>query len=162
MIKKVLVVSLVLSGITFFQMAGECFAATGDTLDQAKQNTISLIGTGKLAEADTATNKLIADFPNSPGIDEAVHQIALKYQDVKNYQKEIELSRLIIKNWPDSERTIWSQMDIVMSYVALNDESAAQAEVKTLLSSYKDDPNLPLCSLYHRRLVQEGIFQSDP
>jgi TolA-binding protein len=144
MVSNISFLHLIFLIVVSFATIDSCFAATAGDLGQSKQQIFTLIQSGDYSGADLATNKLIADCANSPGVNEAVHQIALKYQEVKNYQKEIELSRLVIKNWPDSERTIWSQMDIVMSYVALNDEKAAQAEVKTLLSSYKDDPNLPL------------------
>jgi TolA-binding protein len=143
MIKKSLFISLVLFGIVFYQPGGDCFAAAADTLTPAKQNVISLIVTGKYAEADAATNKLIADFANSPGADEAVHQIALKHQEVKNYQKTIELSRRVITNWPQSPQAGWSQMDIVMANLYLKNETAAKAEIGTLVSHYNNDPNLP-------------------
>jgi TolA-binding protein len=120
-----------------------CLATTYDTVTPAKQNVISLIGTGKYTEADAATNKLIADFVNSPGADEAVHQIALKHQEVKNYQKTIDLSRSVITNWPQSKHAGWAQMDIVMANLYLKNETSAKAEIGTLISRYKDDPNLP-------------------
>jgi TolA-binding protein len=143
MVKKFVFVSLALICIVFSQPRGNCFAATGDTLDQAKQKVVTLIDARDSAKADMATNKLIADFSKNPGIDIAVHQISLKYQEVKNYQKEIELSRVIIKNWPDLSQAGWAQMDIVIANLLLHNESAARAKIKTLISQYRDDPNLP-------------------
>ena len=143
MIKKYLFISLALIGLIFYQMTDYCFAATSDTLAPAKQNVISLIGTGKLAEADTATNKLIADFNNSPGVDEAIQQIAEKHRIVKNYQKAIELSRYVITNRPQSNRAVWSQMEIVMSNMLLGNEESVRSEITTLSTNYSSDPNLP-------------------
>jgi len=120
-----------------------CFASSIDTLETAKQNIISLIQAGNLAEADTATNKLISDFNNTFGIDEAVHQIALKYQDAKNYPKVIEISRRVISNWPQSTHASWAQMDIVMANLSLGNKTSAQAEAETLMTNYRNDANLP-------------------
>ncbi|MGA2679385.1 MAG: tetratricopeptide repeat protein [Sedimentisphaerales bacterium] len=116
---------------------------TSGDLNQAEQQIFALIGSGDYAGADTATNKLTTDFNNSLGIDEAVHQIALKHQAVKNYQKTIDLSRQVIANWPQSKHAGWSQMDIVMANLYLHNKPAAQMEISTLISRYKDDPNLP-------------------
>lgn len=143
MFKKIFVLCLVLLGGLFLGTIRDCFAVEGDGIEQAKQNVISLIGTGKFANADTATNKLIVDFNNSPGVDVAIHQIALKHQEAKNYQKTIDLSRWIITNCPQSANAAWAQMDIVIANLSLGNGTAVQTEVETLIGRYKDNPDLP-------------------
>ena len=157
MIKKMLVTSLALVGLVLSQPPMNCFA---DTLDQAKQNVISFIETRDFTNADAATAKLIADFSGKPSFDEAIHQIALKHQEVKNYQKEIELSRYIITNLPDSYNAVWAQLDIVMANLYLRNETAAQTEIGVLINRYKDNPALPrMISIIGLEYRKEGFGQ---
>jgi TolA-binding protein len=67
----------------------------------------------------------------------------VKYQDAKNYQKTIELSRYIVTNCPKSDRAVWAQHAIVMSNLLLGNETAARTEIDALKTVYKNDPNLP-------------------
>jgi len=136
-------------------------------IKQAKQNIFSLIDARDFAQGNSATEQLIADFYGSPGLDEAIHQIALKHQAAESYQMEIELSRYVIANWPKSEHAVWAQMDIVMANVLLNNDATVQAEIEVLKANYKDDPNLPwtlsilghTCMVSLKYEIAEGIFE---
>ena len=123
------------------------FADTGDKYNQEKSQIFSLIKSGDYAKANSATEQLIANYSVDPNLDEVIHQIAMKYHEVKNYEKEIELSRYVITNWPKSKHAVWAQMDIVMANLLLGNDANAQKEVKTLITNYSDDPNyaLTLC-----------------
>jgi len=130
-------------GFVFYLSAGPCFSQTAASLDDSKANVISLIKSGSMAEAGSAVDKLIADFPAGGPKGQAIQQIAAVYKDNKAYDKAIELSRYVIANWPDEEFSIWCQMQVVWSYAMMGDIPAAEAQTEKLIADYGNDPNLP-------------------
>jgi len=58
---------------------------------------------------------------------------------LKSVQKEIELSKYVITNWPNSHNAIWAQMDIVIANILVGNETATNTEIGTLFANHEDN-----------------------
>jgi TolA-binding protein len=147
MIKKVLLVSLVLFGIMSFQIAGDCFAATGDTLDQAKQNVISLIDAGQYATAESATNKLVSDFSGNKGLPEALYWIAERFERFDKFEESNQINRQIIQNYTNNpwagKATLGISRANIKSLITSNKYESAKTALNKFIADFAGNPDLP-------------------
>jgi len=90
--------------------------------------------------AEAALDKLIANFSNSPLIARGVHDVAQHYRGSRKYDKANQLYQYTIDHWPQSEHALWSQADLIKSYLALGDEPNAEAAVDELLANFNENP----------------------
>jgi len=95
---------------------------------------------GNDPNAQAATDKLLRDFSDNPLIARAVHDIAQHYRWSGKYEKANGLYQCVVANWPDSEHALWSQADLIKSYLALEDDANAEAAVEGLLTGFSDNP----------------------
>jgi tetratricopeptide (TPR) repeat protein len=90
--------------------------------------------------ADAAYDKLLAKFSTSPLIARAVHDVAQHYQALRKYNKANRLYQYVVEHWPETEHALWSQADLIKSYLAVKDEMAAQKAVDRLLADFTGNP----------------------
>jgi len=90
--------------------------------------------------AEAAVDKLLADFPDSPFMARAVHDVAQHYSLSGKYQKANELYQHVIDHWPKAEHAMWSQVDLIKSNLALGRDGVAQVAVDKLLANFTDNP----------------------
>ncbi|MBN2271319.1 MAG: tetratricopeptide repeat protein [Sedimentisphaerales bacterium] len=95
---------------------------------------------GMNPNAQAATDVLLRDFSDHPLISRAVHDVAQHYRWSGKYEKANELYKCVTANWPDSEHALWSQADLIKSYLAAGDEANAEAAVEGLLTGFADSP----------------------
>jgi tetratricopeptide (TPR) repeat protein len=112
-------------------------------LDQAKVNIISLIQQGKYEQAQVQTQELTDDFSGHPDLPQTFYQIARKYEEVKKYDKAIELYQYNIGHFPDALHTMWSQVEIIKYYLDVSNNQAADTSCDKLLAIFSKQPTLP-------------------
>ncbi|MBW8039064.1 MAG: tetratricopeptide repeat protein [Planctomycetes bacterium] len=95
---------------------------------------------GDAPNAESAFDKLLASFSNSPLIARAVHDVAQHYRWSGKYGKANQLYQYVIDNWPEAEHALWSQADLIKSYLALGDDPNAEDAVDKLLANFTDNP----------------------
>ena len=81
------------------------------------------------------TNKLLRDF-GEQGAGAAVDHMGDLYRDTGKYDKAAEAFESIAQLWPDSERAIESQANIVKMYISIADEPNATAYFDKLISKF--------------------------
>lgn len=92
------------------------------------------------AEAEAAVEGLLGDFTKNPLIAQAIHDVGQHYRGLKKYDKANELYEHVVANCPGTEHALWSQADLIKSYLALGDDANAEAAVEGLLSGFSDNP----------------------
>ena len=92
------------------------------------------------ASAEAAVDKLLTDFNDSPLIARAVWDTGQLYRGLKKYDKANRLYQHVVKNWPGPEHAMWSQADLIKSYLALRDDPNAEAAAGKLLTDFNDIP----------------------
>lgn len=136
-------VCVFLFGLAIFMPSGPCFSEATSQLEDCKLNIISLIESGKMAEAGAAVDIFLADFPDSELKGLVVHEISTAYKDNKQYYEAIELSEYVVNNWPEAPHAVWSQMNIAWSYVIMGDVAMAREQTEKLVANYGDSEYLP-------------------
>jgi tetratricopeptide (TPR) repeat protein len=144
MFKKTIVLCLALSSGLFLGVITDCFAATGDTdtLNQAKQNIVSFIDSGKIAEANKAIEGIMA-MPMSKEKGAALQQIAGAYLNAGQFDKAIEVSDYVLNKWPHEDFAIWSAMSMTLSRFGKEDLTAANSTTDLIIADYTNNPDLP-------------------
>lgn len=164
MFRKVLTVSLVLFGIVFFQITGECFAqflyekeglSNSERVDQLYSHITAMwpadeiwpqmrvpmtnIADSNDAAAQVAIDKLRTDFSRNQYLPVALHEIAKLYRLINKHEKSLELHQYVIDNWPNHEYTMWSLRDVTISNIALGNTEAAQAAADRALTDFTNN-----------------------
>jgi len=116
---------------------------------------ISNLELGNDAEAQAATDKLIADFAGHPALPEALYGVADKYQDSQRHEQAIELFQYLADTWPESDGALPAQMDVVMSNLELGNDAEAEAALDKLIADFAAHPDLPDV-LYHLANEYQG------
>jgi len=103
----------------------------------------SLIDSGDAA-ADAACEKLIIVFSEQETLPKEIHQIATKYNQLKRYDKALELHQCNADLSPkDNIYAMWSQVELVKYHIGDANETAAVAACDTLLIEFSEQPDLP-------------------
>ena len=95
---------------------------------------------GDEPNAEAATAKLLTNYSGHALIARAVHDVAQHYRYTQRYKKANELYQFVVETWPKAEHALWAQADLIKSYLALGDDSSAEAAVEKLLTNFKDNP----------------------
>ena len=59
---------------------------------------------------------------------------------MKKYEKANKLYQHVVKTWPKAEHAVWAQADLIKSYLALGDDTAANTAIDRLLTNFNDNP----------------------
>jgi tetratricopeptide (TPR) repeat protein len=100
----------------------------------------SYVAEGNDVAADSSVDKLLANFNDNPLVARAVWDTAQYYRDLKKYEKANRLYKHVVENWPKAEHALWAQADLIKSYLALGDDTAANTAVDRLLTNFNDNP----------------------
>lgn len=100
-----------------------------------------------LLENDTGawaeTGKLVVNFSADERCAEAVGLVAWSYRKLKQYENARTLYQHVANNWPDRPRAIFSQRGIVLTSIALGDDTTAKAATQKLLRQFSQDEHMP-------------------
>jgi len=113
-----------------------------------KSLTLLYITTNKIPEADAAYQQLISRFPQHEVIAEALWKIGIAYNQAAKSDKAIEVHQYNVEHFPDDVNAVFSQVEIVKSYLGKGDVSAAAASVSNFLTVFSGQPTLPK-GIYH-------------
>jgi tetratricopeptide (TPR) repeat protein len=105
-------------------------------IESQKGVAISNIRLEDETAAQTAIDKLIADFSDSDDITEVVREIANEYPELEKYEKSVELYNRVASNCLGAEHAVWSLMSAAVASVAVEDESGAEAAIDKVRSIY--------------------------
>jgi len=95
---------------------------------------------GDESNAEAPTAKLLTNYSGNALIARAIHDVAQHYRYKKKYEKANELYQFVVETWPKAEHALWAQADLIKSYLAQGDDTAAEAAVDKLLINFKDNP----------------------
>ncbi len=95
--------------------------------------------TGAWAEA----GKLLVNFSADERCAEAVGQVAWSYRKLKQYENARTLYQHVVNSWPDRPRAIFSQRGIVLTSIALGDDTTAEAATQKLLRQFSQNEHMP-------------------
>ena len=119
-------------------MSSECFA----NIEESKTKILSLIQTGKIAEADAATTEMMAlSKSQDKGI--ALQQIAGTYQNAGQADKAIQLCEYVLQNWPNEGFSIWVSMSMAISQIDKGYITTADATIERIIDDYPNNADLP-------------------
>ena len=96
----------------------------------------SYLAQGDNTTAETAVEELLTNFNDSPLIARAIWDTGQYCRDLKKYEKAKQLYKHLVKNWPKAEHALWAQADLIKSYLALGDDSGAEAAVEKLIADF--------------------------
>lgn len=91
--------------------------------------------------AASAVNKLRADFSKDERMPMAACMVADEYRRLSKHDNACELYQYVVSSWPNAEYAIWSQANLIKSYLALGDDTAAEAAVSKLLGEFSGNNN---------------------
>jgi tetratricopeptide (TPR) repeat protein len=97
---------------------------------------------GSTPKADLEYQKLVNDFAEHSELAVAVDQVADKYRAVKQYKKARAIYEYELLHWPDSDKAIDAQKNIVLTSIRLKDQTAAQAAMEKLVANYAGHSDL--------------------
>ena len=100
----------------------------------------SYLALGETKAAETAVDRLLANFNDNPLIARAIWDTGQYYRDLKKYEMANKLYQHVVKTWPETEHALWAQADLIKSYLALGDDPNAEAAVEKLLANFNDNP----------------------
>ena len=101
------------------------------------------ISNGNEPAADAAFNKLITIFSQHPTLPEEVWRLAKMYSGLKRNDKAFELYQYNVEHFPKDIHAMWSQMDIIRTYITDGNEPVADAAFDKLLAVFSQQPTLP-------------------
>jgi TolA-binding protein len=150
MSNKIHPIALVFVGLLFSVAAAEVSADASAELEQAKSNIISLVNGGNYAQAQTQTQKLLADFPKNPALPQALYEIAERFRwsdKSDKYECAKGLYQQIIQNYPDSPFVSKANLGIakvkVLSLIVAQDFNKAEEALDEMIANFSNNPDLP-------------------
>jgi tetratricopeptide (TPR) repeat protein len=132
--------------------------AAGMSIDSATAQIFSFVEAGNLAEADAATDKLVADYAGDANLPSAIMTIADTYAWRKMYDRSERLCRLVIdksaeadkspeNQWAAKARLGLARLEI-LSFIEEKKYLTAQQQVNSMVADFNNEPNLP-ATLFH-------------
>ena len=94
---------------------------------------------GRMAEAETAYQELLAGYSDHNSVADAVDEVADAYRGVKKFEKALEIYSYLVDTWGESEQAIGSQGCIARINVKLGREEAAQEATDKLIGSFSSN-----------------------
>jgi len=90
-----------------------------------------------------AIDELVANLSNHEFIATALFDIAEHYGRLGKHQKAAQLYQYIADNWRREDiRSMWSQMRVAMSYISLDNETAAQIAIDKLVANFSKNERI--------------------
>ena len=95
--------------------------------------------------ASDAVDGLLRDFSQSPYLAECVVTIARKYLNAKKYEMAHDLYDYVINSWPNTEYVFESQVELVITDIAMGNYQNAEDKTQELLTDFAEDERLAEC-----------------
>jgi tetratricopeptide (TPR) repeat protein len=114
---------------------------------------------GTPISAQTAADKLTADFAGNAGLAGAIYSIATEYEEMKKYEKAESIYKNILKSFPDSndmDNALSSQKHLVFLYASMGKYSQAQEAFDKLIKDFAGKPHLAM-AIYDIALKYEEL-----
>jgi tetratricopeptide (TPR) repeat protein len=92
--------------------------------------------------ADTAIEKLLANFSEHKQKANAVKMLADECSLLKRYRKARRLYQYFVENFPDNKLAIWAQQGVAISNIKLRDDDAARDAVEKLLTDFSEHKDI--------------------
>jgi tetratricopeptide (TPR) repeat protein len=96
----------------------------------------SYVAQGDDTAGEAAVETFLTNFNDNPLIARAVWDTGQYYRDLKKYEKANRLYKHVVEHWPKAEHALWAQADLIKSYLALGDDSSAEAAVEKLIADF--------------------------
>jgi len=143
MIRKILLMSLVLYGFTFYE-SNRCLA--GDTLSEAQQNICNLINRGKLNEAKSAADKMMTDFSNNNDLPEMIYWTIRHCEWENNFDEAKRLYQIMIQQYPNNPHANQIQIGItrceIMQMVLSQNYDSANTAINSMVLNFAGNTEL--------------------
>ncbi len=133
--------------------------------DIAEVNILLDINAGKISEARTGVNSLIAGFSKDSDFARTLYYIGRRYGATGNYEDARGIHQQIIQMYPSSPYALRSQMSITkienLSLIASRNDTGVMAAVDSLVAGYSDDSevSIAVCQIankYYEQALQAG------
>jgi len=98
---------------------------------------------GDQAAGDLELAQLTGRFSTRADLPWAIWQIGQTYSSVEEYERAEQVHRYNVANYPHDTYAMWSQVEIVYSYIDRKDKAAADAAFEKLLALFAEQPTLP-------------------
>jgi tetratricopeptide (TPR) repeat protein len=122
----------------------------------------SHVSNGNNAAADAAFDKLLTVFSQQPTLPEEVYKIAIAYSNAGRSEKAQQLYQYAVDNPSKTEDAIWAKASVVQSNILLGNEAAAQAALDSLITDFKDNPDLPMAIIIvGEQYYKQGLSKED-
>jgi TolA-binding protein len=113
----------------------------------AMTEAMSLIMSGKYAEAKAVTDKMASDFAGNPDLAEMLFWIAERYERVSRFEEAKDGYSLIAQNFPNSPMVNKARMGIakagVMALILAKDFDKAREAIGQFTADFATSPDLP-------------------
>jgi TolA-binding protein len=113
----------------------------------AMTEAMSLIMSGKYAEAKAVTDKMDVDFAGNHDLPEALFWIAERYQRVDKFEEARQTYQQIIENYPGSpfanKAKLWLSRTDVSSLIVSGNYAGAQEALDKMVADFAKSPDLP-------------------
>lgn len=144
--KRMLLSSLAFSSLFLFivRMSEKALAESVEqrsTLSLTEKVKFSLDNNND-ADAQTAVDRLLKDYPPDEYKANAVKEIADIYRAKSRHEQANQLCEYFVDNWPDHKDAIGLQKDLICNNVSHDDEAAAQANMDKLITVFYNHDDL--------------------
>jgi TolA-binding protein len=116
-------------------------------MGNAMTEAMSLIMSGKYAEAKAVTDKMATDFAGSPDLPEMLFWITERYERVSRFEEAKSGYSLIVQNFPNSPMANKARMGIatsgVMALILAKDFDKAREALSQFTIDFATSPDLP-------------------
>ncbi len=106
---------------------------------------IAHVQLGEYNDAEAVIGKMIADYPDSPEIGRGLRKIASAYFKANQSRKAKELCQTALRDWPGHPEAIFTQRDLVINCIRLNEFDQADIFTENLIADYSDHKELGNC-----------------
>jgi len=133
-------------------------------LEAQKGLVMVYISWDKQAEAESAYQQLLLNFPHNTHMADVIHHgIASHYRKCEKDNKADELDKYVLTNWPTTESAMWAQADIIKSEIDANDYTTAQVGVDNLFAGFANNEHIgdAIHSVAYRYRQSEKTAKAD-
>jgi tetratricopeptide (TPR) repeat protein len=103
---------------------------------------ICYIELGDEAAAEKAIKKLLTGFVGHKRIAEAVYELGMYCYRARKFDRALELRQYNVERFPKEKYAMWSQAEIIKSYIRDGHQQAADTAYEKLLSLFASQPTL--------------------
>jgi len=92
---------------------------------------------------EASVDKLITLFSEQPTLPERICEVAKKLDGAKKTEKALQLHRYNVDHFPADKYALWSQVEIIKSYIRDGNDTGADEAFDKLVTLFAGQPTLP-------------------